>query len=100
LLNPAPDFEIGAATRNLQAKSKPEDHLSVVCFGASAGGLVFAQKFQTASQPDMPQSAVKTGCVDQLLSPADIAVELGRIGKERALVKNGKVGSLTTGRAG
>jgi len=65
-----------------------------------AGGLVFAQEFQTARQPDMPQSAVKTGCVDQLLSPADIAVELGRIGKERALVKNGKVGSLTTGRAG
>ena len=65
-----------------------------------AGGLVFAQKFQTASQPDMPQSAVKTGCVDQLLSPADIAVQLGRIGKERALVKNGKMGSLTTGRTG
>jgi chemotaxis response regulator CheB len=34
-----------------------------------AGGLVFAQKFQTAQQPDMPQSAVKTGCVDRLLSP-------------------------------
>jgi two-component system chemotaxis response regulator CheB len=65
-----------------------------------AGGLVFAQKFQTASQPDMPQSAVKTGCVDQLLSPADIAVQLGRIGKERALVRNGKVGTLTTGRTG
>ena len=64
-----------------------------------AGGLVFAQKFQTASQPDMPQSAVKTGCVDQLLSPADIAVQLGRIGKERAMVRNGAVESLATGRA-
>jgi chemotaxis response regulator CheB len=50
-----------------------------------AGGLVFAQKFQTAEQPDMPQSAVKTGCVDRLLSPTEIAAELGRIGKERAL---------------
>jgi chemotaxis response regulator CheB len=50
-----------------------------------AGGLVFAQKFQTAAQPDMPQSAVKTGCVDQLLSPAEIATLLKRIGKERAL---------------
>ena len=48
-----------------------------------AGGLVFAQKFQTAQQPDMPQSAVLTGCVDQLLSPAEIAAQLGRIGKER-----------------
>lgn len=63
-----------------------------------AGGLVFAQKFQTASQTDMPKSAIKTGCVDWLLSPADIAVQLGRIGKERALVKNGREGSLTTRR--
>jgi chemotaxis response regulator CheB len=55
-----------------------------------AGGLVFAQKFQTARQPDMPRSAVKTGCVDQLLSPPEIAVQLGRIGKERALMKNGQ----------
>lgn len=62
-----------------------------------AGGLVFAQKFETAIQPDMPQSAVKTGWVDQLLSPAEIAVELERIGKERALFKDGKPGSLTTG---
>ena len=61
-----------------------------------AGGLVFAQKFQTASQPDMPQSAVKTGCVDWLLSPADIAVQLERIGKERALQKNRGLGSLKT----
>ena len=48
-----------------------------------AGGLVFAQKFQTASQPDMPQSAVETGCVDRLLSPTEIAAQLGLIGEER-----------------
>ena len=63
-----------------------------------AGGLVFAQKFQTAKQPDMPHSAVQTGCVDWLLSPGDIAVQLERIGKERALIKNGKTGSPPTGR--
>jgi len=45
----------------------------------------------------MPQSAVKTGCIDWLLSPAEIAVQLGRIGKERALIKNGETGSLTIG---
>ncbi len=48
-----------------------------------AGGLVFAQEFKTARQPDMPQSAVKTGCVDRLLSPAEIAAQLGRIGAGR-----------------
>lgn len=83
--------------RNLRAKGKPDDHLSVVCFGASAGGLVFAQEFKTAEQPDMPHSAVKTGCVDWLLSPAEIAVQLGRIGKERALIENGKRDRLRPG---
>jgi hypothetical protein len=38
-VNAAPHFQIGGATRDLQTKSKPEDHLSVVCFGASAGGF-------------------------------------------------------------
>ena len=55
-----------------------------------SGGLVFAQKFQTAKQPDMPQSAVRTGCVDQVLSPTEIAAHLGRIGQARARFKNGK----------
>ena len=49
-----------------------------------AGGIVIAQSFQTAQQPDMPQSAVKTGCVDFLLSPAGIADEIRRIGEKRA----------------
>src|ERR1035438_5428208 len=54
-----------------------------------AGGLVFAQEFQTARQPDMPQNAVKTGCVDRLLSPTGIAAQLRRIGEERARFKEG-----------
>jgi len=57
-----------------------------------AGGLVFAQEFQTARQPDMPQSAVKTGCVDRLLSPTEIAAQLGRIGAERARFNDRKPG--------
>ena len=54
-----------------------------------AGGIVIAQDFQTAQQPDMPQSAVKTGCVDFLLSPAEIAAEIRRIGEERARSNDG-----------
>lgn len=60
------------------------DGAAALCSIKEAGGLVFAQKFQTAKQPDMPQSAVKTGYVDRLLSPTEIAAQLGRIGKERA----------------
>jgi chemotaxis response regulator CheB len=53
-----------------------------------AGGMVFAQEFRTARQPDMPQSAVKTGFVDRLLPPAEIAAQLGRIGEERAWLRH------------
>lgn len=53
----------------------------------AAGGLVFAQSFETAKQPDMPQSAVKTGCVDQVLTPPEIADALELIGRERAGIK-------------
>lgn len=49
----------------------------------ASGGIVFAQEFDTAKQPDMPISAVDTGCVDFLLSPGDIAKELRRIGEQR-----------------
>ncbi len=50
------------------------------------GGIVIAQDFQTAKQPDMPKSAVRTGCVDYLLSPPEIAGELVRIATERGYV--------------
>ena len=51
------------------------------------GGIVFAQDFQPAKQPDMPKSAVMTGCVDYLLSPAEIAGQLVRIANERRPVR-------------
>jgi chemotaxis response regulator CheB len=47
------------------------------------GGIVIAQEFHTASYPSMPISAVETGCVDFILSPAKIAAKLQEIGKER-----------------
>ncbi len=53
----------------------------------AAGGLVFAQSFETAKQPDMPQSAVRTGCVDRVLTPPEIADALELIGRERAGIK-------------
>ena len=50
----------------------------------AGGGIVFAQKFDTAKQSSMPISAVQTGYVDAILSPEDIAVRLREIGAERA----------------
>ena len=47
----------------------------------AAGGITFAQDEQSAKHPSMPQSAVRSGCVDLVLSPEEIARELGRIGQ-------------------
>jgi two-component system, chemotaxis family, CheB/CheR fusion protein len=44
------------------------------------GGITFAQD-DSAKHNSMPRSAVAAGCVDLVLSPADIAKELGRIAK-------------------
>jgi chemotaxis response regulator CheB len=43
------------------------------------GGITIAQKLDTAAQPDMPQSAIDSGCIDFVLSPEDISREIIRI---------------------
>ena len=43
------------------------------------GGITIAQKPDTASQPDMPESAIASGYVDFILSPEDIAAQIVRI---------------------
>jgi two-component system CheB/CheR fusion protein len=44
-----------------------------------AGGITFAQDEESAKYSDMPRSAVNAGCIDFILSPKDIARELGGI---------------------
>lgn len=43
------------------------------------GGITIAQKLDTAKQPDMPESAIASGCIDFVLSPEGIADEIVRI---------------------
>jgi chemotaxis response regulator CheB len=43
------------------------------------GGITIAQKLETAEQPDMPETAIASGCVDFILSPEEIALEIARI---------------------
>jgi chemotaxis response regulator CheB len=43
------------------------------------GGITIAQTLDTAGQPDMPESAIASGCIDFILSPEDIALEIVRI---------------------
>jgi len=46
-----------------------------------AGGITIAQKPDTASQPDMPLSAIASGCIDFVLSPEDISRKIKGIVK-------------------
>jgi two-component system chemotaxis response regulator CheB len=55
------------------------DGAAALCGIKEAGGITLAQKLSTASQPDMPESAINTGCIDFVLSPEDIAKEIVRI---------------------
>jgi len=42
-------------------------------------GITIAQKPDTASQPDMPESAIASGYIDFILSPEDIATKIVEI---------------------
>jgi two-component system, chemotaxis family, protein-glutamate methylesterase/glutaminase len=44
-----------------------------------AGGITIAQKPETAVQPDMPESAIDSGCIDFILSPEQIAKKIIKI---------------------
>ncbi len=57
------------------------DGAAALCGIKEAGGITIAQKLSTANQPDMPESAIASGCIDFVLSPEDIAQELVRIAR-------------------
>ena len=55
------------------------DGAAALCGIKEVGGITIAQKPDTAGQPDMPGSAIASGCIDFVLSPEDIAQEIARI---------------------
>jgi chemotaxis response regulator CheB len=55
------------------------DGAAALCGIKEVGGTTIAQKPDTAGQPDMPESAIESGCIDFILSPEDIAKEIVRI---------------------
>jgi two-component system, chemotaxis family, protein-glutamate methylesterase/glutaminase len=57
------------------------DGADALCGIKEVGGTTMAQKLETAGQPDMPESAIASGCVDFVLSPEGIAGELTRIAR-------------------
>jgi chemotaxis response regulator CheB len=55
------------------------DGAAALCGIKEVGGITIAQKPETAEQPDMPESAIASGCIDFVLSPEDIAKEIVQI---------------------
>jgi len=55
------------------------DVAAALCAIKEIGGITIAQKPSTAKQPEMPESAISSGCIDLVLSPEDIALEIVRI---------------------
>jgi two-component system, chemotaxis family, protein-glutamate methylesterase/glutaminase len=55
------------------------DGAAALCGIKEVGGTTIAQKLETAGQPDMPGSAIASGCIDFVLSPEDIAQKIVHI---------------------
>ncbi len=55
------------------------DGAEALCGIRAVGGITIAQRLDTATQADMPRSAIASGCVDYVLSPEEIADAIVRI---------------------
>jgi chemotaxis response regulator CheB len=60
------------------------DGAAALCGIRDAGGTTIAQKPETAAHPDMPVSAIASGCIDFVLAPEDIARQIARIAHRQA----------------
>jgi two-component system CheB/CheR fusion protein len=87
-----PHLTIDYFLRSL-ARDQKEQAIAVILSGTASdgaqgvkeikgeSGITFAQDEKSAKYPGMPQSAIATGCIDFVLTPKEIARELGRIGR-------------------
>ncbi len=54
----------------------------------AAGGITFAQSPESSKHDGMPRSAIAGGCVDFVLTPAEIGKELGRLGQHPYITRS------------
>lgn len=57
------------------------DGAAALCAIQADGGITIAQKPESASKPDMPESAIASGCIDYILAPEAIAQVIARIAR-------------------
>ena len=60
------------------------DGAAALCSIQKVGGITIAQQLDTAKQPDMPESAIATGCIGFVLTPEEIAQAIRRIARTEA----------------
>lgn len=58
------------------------DGAAALCGIRKEGGITIAQLPETAIQPDMPESAIASGCIDFILSPENIGKKIAEIASE------------------
>ena len=63
------------------------DGAEALCRIRQLGGITIAQTPDTATQPDMPESAIASGCIDFILSPEEIVKKIIQIAHEDQLHK-------------
>ena len=57
------------------------DGAAALCSIRDAGGITIAQKPDSAGQPDMPLSAIESGCIDYVLAPEAIGAKIRAISR-------------------
>lgn len=60
------------------------DGADALCGIRDVGGITIAQLPETAKVPDMPESAIASGCIDFILTPEGIARQIIQITRPRA----------------
>jgi chemotaxis response regulator CheB len=55
------------------------DGAAALCEIRDVGGVTIAQKPDTAGEPDMPSSAIASGCIDYVLSPENMTATIRKI---------------------
>ena len=60
------------------------DGAAAMCGIKEVGVITIAQTLDSATQPGMPESAIASGCIDYILSPENIALQIARIAHKEA----------------
>jgi chemotaxis response regulator CheB len=55
------------------------DGAAALCDIREVGGVTIAQRLDTAQSPDMPESAIASGCIDYIVAPEDMGGKIAEI---------------------